>query len=135
MSTQLVLRAATAADLMTPGPVSLVASATAGEATYFLTTRGFGAAMVIDDAGRAVGVVTKTDLLIHTRERARGSEPDDTPVADVMTPAVFAVREDTPARTVIEHFLGLNVHHLFVTDAAGVVIGIISPVDVLKRLD
>ncbi|HUR53310.1 MAG TPA: CBS domain-containing protein [Gemmataceae bacterium] len=97
MSTPLVLRAATAADLMTPGPVSLAASATAGEATHYLTSRGFGAAVVIDDAGHPVGVVTKTDLLVHARERARGLEPDDTPVEDVMTPAGFAVREDAPA--------------------------------------
>ena len=134
MSTQLVLHAATARDLMTSDPVSLDVSATAGEATNFLTSRGFGAAVVIDIAGHPVGVVTKTDLLVHSRVRGACTEADDTPVGEVMTPAVFAVHEDAPVRSVVGQLLALNVHHLFVTDAAGVVVGVISPVDVLRKL-
>ena len=134
MSTPLTLRAATAADLMTHGPVSLPHTTTVSEAASFLTSRGFGAATVINDAGHPVGVVTKTDIVIHARERQLGIGPDDTPVTGVMTPVVFAVRTDTPVRSVIEQILGLNVHHLFVTDKSGVVVGVITPVDVLKNL-
>jgi CBS-domain-containing membrane protein len=131
MSNSLVLNAASAADLMTAGPVSLSASSTTAEATDFLATRHFGAAVVIDQGGHAVGVVTKSDLLIHARVR---SAADATPVRDVMTPAVLSVREDTPARSVVDQLLALGVHHLFVTDAAGTVVGVISPLDVLKKL-
>lgn len=129
---RLVLLADTAAQIMTPGPVSLHATATVGEAARFLTERGFGAAVVIDEAGHPLGVVTKTDLLVHTRERPPG--PDETRVTEVMTPAVFSVRPDTPAASVVEQLLALNVHHLFVADADGVIVGVISPVDVLKKL-
>lgn len=130
----LVLKANTAAEIMTPGPVSLHASATVEEATRFLTEKAFGAAVVIDEAGHPLGVVTKTDVLVHARQRRPGLEPDDTPVTEFMTPAVFSVRPDTPARSVVEQLLALNVHHLFVSDAAGVIVGVISPVDVLKKL-
>jgi CBS-domain-containing membrane protein len=130
----LVLRAQTAAEIMTPGPVSLAASDTVAEATAFLTERAFGAAVVIDDAGHPLGVVTKTDVLVHARQRKPGLEPDDTPVTEFMTPAVFSVRPDTPARSVVEQLLALNVHHLFVADPAGVIVGVISPVDVLRKL-
>jgi CBS-domain-containing membrane protein len=130
----LVLKANTAAEIMTAGPVSLHASATVAEATQFLTERAFGAAVVIDEAGHPLGVVTKTDVLVHARQRRPGLEPDDTPVTEVMTPAVFSVRPDTPARSVVEQLLALNVHHLFVADAAGVIIGVISPIDVLRKL-
>jgi CBS-domain-containing membrane protein len=130
----LTLRANTAADLMTAGPTALHATATVGEATTFLTERAFGAAVVIDEAGHPLGVVTKTDVLVHARQRKPGLEPDDTPVTEFMTPAVFSVRPDTPARSVVEQLLALNVHHLFVADAAGVIIGVISPVDVLRKL-
>ena len=133
MSTSLKLCAATAADLMTPGPVSLAVSASTAEATAFLTTRRFGAAVVIDEAGHPVGVVTKTDLLIHAR--VRGTVATNTPVCDVMSPAVFAVTTDAPVRTVVSQLLALQVHHLFVTDGAGVVVGVISPMDVLKHLN
>lgn len=132
--TPLTLKAAAAADLMTSGPTSLHATATVDEAVRFLTEKGFGAAVVIDDAGHPLGVVTKTDVLVHERQRKPGLEPDDTPVTEFMTPAVFSVRPDTPARSVVEQLLALNVHHLFVADPAGVIVGVISPVDVLKKL-
>jgi CBS domain-containing protein len=135
MAARLTLQADTARDLMTPGPVSLHAAATVVEAMSFLTARDFGAAMVIDEAGHPLGVVTKTDLLVHARERGPGLEPDDTPVSEVMTPAVFSVRDVATARSVVEQLLTLNVHHLFVTDPAGIVVGVVTPVDVVRHLD
>ena len=128
------LLADSARELMTPGPYSLTATSTVAQATAFLTDRGFGAAVVIDEAGRPLGVVTKTDLLIHTRERPAASGTDSATVRDVMTPAVFSVRVDTPARSVVEQMVALNVHHLFVVDGTGVVVGVVSPLDVLKKL-
>lgn len=134
MAALLTLLAETAADLMNTEPVSLAATATAAEAAEFLTARGYGAAVIIDDAGHPLGVVTKTDLLIHNRQHGGTLETDATRVPSVMTPAVFSVQQDTPASSVVAQFLALNVHHLFVTDRDGVLIGIISPVDVLKKL-
>ena len=132
MPPPLTLLADSARDLMTPGPVSINSTATVAEATAFLTGRGFGAALVIDDAGHPVGVVTRTDLLIHVRER--GTAGGQSPVRGVMTEGVFSVQETTPARSVVGQLVALNVHHLFVVDAAGVVVGVISTLDVLRRL-
>ena len=129
----LVLRAETARDLMTAGPVSLAEAATMAEAMTFLTDRGFGAAVVIDDAGHPLGVVTKTDILVHAKQHPAVGD-DSATVADVMTPAVFSVREDTSAESVVEQMLALNVHHLFVVDDAGVVVGVISPLDIVRQL-
>jgi CBS-domain-containing membrane protein len=134
MAAPLTLLADTAADLMTPGPVSLAAAATMAEAAAFLTARGFGAAVVIDSAGHPLGVVTKTDLLIHARQRGTPLETDTTQAQSVMTPAVFSVRRDTPASSVVAQFLALNVHHLFVTDPDGTLVGVISTIDVLRKL-
>src|SRR5262249_2802727 len=64
----LALRAETAADLMTPDPVSIGADATIKEAVAFLTDKGFSAAPVIDRAGRPVGVLSRSDVLVHDRE-------------------------------------------------------------------
>lgn len=129
----LVLKAATAAEMMNAGPVSIADTATVPEASAFLIERGFGAAVVIDPAGHPIGVVTKTDILLHARHH--GATPaDTTPVKAIMTPAVYSVRPETPARSVVEQLLELGVHHLFVTDSAGVVIGVVSPVDVLRKL-
>ena len=130
----MILRAETARDLMTAGPYSLADTDTVEQAATFLTERGFGAAVVIDQAGHPQGVVTKTDLLVHVRELAAGGKAEPGTVLDVMTPAVFSVRVETPVRSVIEQLVALNVHHLFVTDSAGVVVGVISPFDVIKKL-
>jgi CBS-domain-containing membrane protein len=134
----LVLDAEQAADLMNPRPVSVAATATAPEIIEVLTQRGFGAAPVIDERGRAAGVVSRADLLIHERERLRASGPphaaDRTTAVDLMTPAVFSVTPQTPAAKVIEQMLGFNVHQLYVVDDHGVLVGVIAAHDVLRRL-
>jgi CBS-domain-containing membrane protein len=57
-----------------------------------------------------------------------------TQVHDIMTPFVFAVGPQTPAATVVEAMLALAVHHLFVADPQGDILGVISTIDVLRRL-
>lgn len=128
------LRASSARELMTAGPYSLSGATTVEQAAVFLTERGFGAAVVIDEAGRPQGVVTKTDLVVHVRELTAAGQKGPTTVTQIMTPAVFTVREDTPARSVVEQLLALNVHHLFVVDSADIVVGVISPMDVIRHL-
>src|SRR6202011_2496057 len=65
---RLTLDAVTAADLMSDNPVSIRAEASVMEAVAMLTDRGFSAAPVIDEAGRPVGVLSRADLVTHTRE-------------------------------------------------------------------
>ena len=55
-------------------------------------------------------------------------------VRDIMTPGVFSVTPDTAADKVIEEMVSLNVHRLFVIDQEGVLVGVISALDVLRRL-
>lgn len=136
----MTLAAETAGDLMTPNPVSIDQDAALAEAIALVAERGCGAAPVIDEAGHPVGVVSRTDILIHQRERllaqssARPAAEDPTRVHDLMTPAVFSVSADVPARSVVEQLVALEVHQLFVVDESGALIGTISARDVLRRL-
>jgi CBS domain-containing protein len=157
----LTLHAETAEELMSPNPVSIRQEATIPEAVALLTDNGFSAAPVIDASGRPVGVLSRTDLLVHDREKAdyvaspreyyeqtdlkhrlAGNSSDGFQVvnvdrdviADVMTPVVFSVRLDTPANEVVYQLLKLKVHHLFVVDEAGALVGVISAMDVLRHL-
>src|SRR5437016_4635479 len=115
---RLALQADSAAELMTPNPVSVAEDATLREALTLFIDKGFSAAPVIDEAGRPVGVISRSDLLVHDRETAEylrkapeyyhqeelhtpSGEPlgkgfqvekvDRTSVRDLMTPAVFSV--------------------------------------------
>lgn len=157
----LMLTATTAAELMTPNPMSISQDATVKEAAAFLTDRGISAAPVIDDAGRPVGVVSRADIVLHLRQTAEylplvsgyyekadletlTGEPlppgfqveqtDRTQVRDIMTPAVFSVPEKAPAQQVVADMIDKKVHRLFVVDSSGVLVGVISALDVLRRL-
>jgi CBS-domain-containing membrane protein len=156
-----VLQADTAAEMMTPNPVSVSENATVREALALLIDKGFSAAPVIDMAGRPVGVLSQSDLLVHERESTdllkakpewyskaelktqqgealgRGyqvEKVDRTRVRDLMTPVVFCVAPETLASKVVADLLALKVHRLFVVDDNGVLVGVISTVDVLRHL-
>jgi CBS domain-containing protein len=158
---RLVLDAGKAADLMTPNPVSIRDTATVHEAVALLTDKGISAAPVIDDAGRPVGVLSRADILVHDREKAEYLVPvseyylqedlttgsgeslpegflvekvDDARVADLMTPVVFSVLPEAPPCRVVQDMLALKVHRLFVVGRDGVLIGVISALDVLRHL-
>lgn len=135
------LTATTAADLMALNPISVRKDLPVDEARAFLAAKEFRAAPVIDPAGRPVGVVSQSDFLIHERERVvylppEGGEaaPDPTLVADLMTPAVFTVPLNAPAIKVIQTMVGLRVHRVFVVDDGGILVGVVSAVDVLRHL-
>src|SRR5262245_11703445 len=134
-------RGATAADLMTPNPVSLQASAPVHEAVAFLTDTGYSAAPVIDDAGRAIGVISRTDIVVHDRARLEsltGPSPeapvDTARVRDLMTPTVFAVAPEVPATEAARRMADCNVHRLFVVDRDGILVGVLSALDLLRHL-
>jgi len=157
----LELQAECAADIMTENPVSVSENATLREAMAMLIDKGYSAAPVIDAAGRPVGVLSRSDLLVHDREsaehlreapeyydrhelKAPGGEPlgagyqvenvDKTLVRDLMTPAVFSVAPDTPVARVVSELLTLRVHRVFVVDNRNVLVGVISTMDVLRHL-
>jgi CBS-domain-containing membrane protein len=59
---------------------------------------------------------------------------DPTRVEEIMTPTVFAVKPNTPAAEVVRAMLDMHVHHLFVSDDEGTLVGVISSGDVLRHL-
>lgn len=126
----LVLRAQTAVELMTPNPLSIDQKATIAEAVAFLAKRGISAAPVIDEAGRPLGVVSRSDILIHYQSASAGR----TPVRALMTPTVFCAHPDASAQEVVEMMVDLGVRRLFVVDDGGVLVGVISALDVLRYL-
>lgn len=158
-NTRLTLRAETARDLMTENPISLRHDAAVREAVALMTDRGITAAPVIDDNGRPIGVLSITDILVHDRESAWHLKTDDptamgdlrrhghslpadfgievvdpATVEDLMTPAVFCVPLDATAAEVVNLMVKHQVHHTFVADREGTLVGVISTGDILRHL-
>jgi CBS domain-containing protein len=142
---RLPLELATARNLMTANPRSIDQSSTVRQAAEFLSAAGLSGAPVIDEAGRPVGVISRTDLLRHLgpgiHESADLKEAVNdrsgraaTPIHRIMTRAVFSVRPDTPAMKVIAKLTALEVGRLFVVDTYGVLLGVVSAFDLLRSL-
>jgi len=143
----------TAAEVMKTNPKSIRHTATIRNSNDFLSAYGIHAAPVIDDAGRPIGVVSRTDLLsfwgghrdrlaaLATGESALNStnaglyhSVGEPTVMKIMTPAVHCVPIDAPIPKIIEKFLKFEVRSLFVTDEHAVLVGVISIFDLLKSI-
>jgi CBS domain-containing protein len=140
------LDTATARNLMTRNPRSIRQTTSVEKAAELMSLKGISGAPVIDEAGRPVGVVSRTDVLRHLGRRsdfesspnrydlAEGlRERGGAPVSQIMTRAVFSVRPETPAAKVIAKMIALEVRRLFVVDRYGVLIGVISAFDLLRH--
>jgi CBS domain-containing protein len=137
---------------MTPNPKSINRHATVRETAEILHEHRLHVAPVIDEAGRPIGVVSRTDLLdywggrrdrltaLATGELNAASAPsseepgDELTVPEIMTPVVFGVPTNAPIASVVEKMIALEVRCLFVTDADGVLVGTISVFDILRHL-
>ncbi len=108
---------------------------------------------VVNDEGRPIGVVSKTDVLRHLHERGdapdlEDSQPaadvaalgpgvhavraDATTVKDIMMPVVFAVTLDTPIVQAAALMAGEGIHRLAIVDDEVTVVGIVSTLDIVR---
>lgn len=152
----LILRARTAGEIMTPQPLSIYDKMPAQQAAAFLAEKSFSAAPVVDKSGRVVGVISRTDIAQEYAARAtpdyhhtvqtqtesgdvRGTvfykeQSEDKLVGEIMRPMAVAVPPETPISRVIALMLTEDIHRVFVTDSDGKLIGVVSGVDILRRL-
>ncbi|HET9992623.1 MAG TPA: CBS domain-containing protein [Kofleriaceae bacterium] len=122
--------------LMTPSPATIRDTATAVEAAAAMQRLGLRHLPVVDAGGKLVGMLSDRDLrgpMIGTAHDRPALEPT-TPVATLMTRDVVTATPSDElgqvARRIIEHRIGA----VPIVDAAGIPQGIISYVDVLRRL-
>jgi CBS domain-containing protein len=125
----LTLEAKTAEELMTPNPVSISEHAAIIDAASVLSNREFSALAVINEAGRPVGVISRTDIV-----RCEAKPSTTTDVREIMTAIVVSVRPEDPAWEVIAKMVAFKLHRLFVVDKTGVLIGVISTFDIVRKL-
>lgn len=154
------MRPITAADLMNPRVLTVRVDLTVRELANVLVENEISGAPVEDRSGKLVGVVSLTDIaaaLADGEEDGEGERGDfflsewaddgmsreeieelgldeaELMVAEIMTPEVFAVREDTPVSEIAEAMIQNHVHRILVTREDRVV-GIISTSDLLGLL-
>ena len=115
-------------EVMT-GDVLCVRPAVSIEAVAeLLTEHGITGVPVVDESGRAIGIISKTDL-VQARHDRLGAV-----AADIMMPIAFTL----PENATLSHAAALmayeGIHRLPVVAADGSVVGIVSAMDVVRWL-
>lgn len=143
-----------ARDIMTRGVYAVTETTSIETLTRLLRDHAISGVPVLNRQGWPVGVVSIYDL-VH--QGGRESDPESPAsqywnsgsqlprgfhelpssgvhltVRDIMTPAVFAVEEDTPLSEVCEYFLRGQIHRLLVT-SQGELSGIITSSDLIAE--
>lgn len=95
-----------------------------------LVERGVSGAPVVDDWGRVLGVVSKTDLVEHEVTSERGKHS----VADIMMPMVFTLPPEAPIGQAAALMAYEGVHRVVVVDHKGCVVGLVSTLDIARWL-
>ena len=93
-----------------------------------MTEEGFGSVPIVDHDQRLLGIVSEFDLLHAIKEKKSLS---GVLAQDVMTPAPFTVRPETPAMDIIDRLEGKHLIRMPVVNEEGKLLGVVARRDVL----
>jgi CBS domain-containing protein len=139
---------ATVRDVMTTRVIAVHKDASFKEMAAMLRSSRISAFPVVDEAGRVIGVVSEADLLVKEAVQADGTgvlaalrhwREDDkaagVTAGDLMTRPAITIRPDALVTEAARLMYDRRVKRLPVVTAAGLLVGIISRVDVLGVFD
>jgi CBS-domain-containing membrane protein len=135
----LTLRLSTAAELMTPNPLSNKQGDSLQTVAALLSFHELDAAPVTDDAGRLVGLVS-AEACAAWEAYSRRSSPhgwsaadlDETDISEIVSPIVKHVRDDATPQEVIAMLSQQKARRAYVVNSADELVGVISVTDVLR---
>jgi CBS domain-containing protein len=94
--------------------------------------RAVGSLVVVNEAGRVIGIVTDRDLV--SRVLAKGRLPEATPVHEIMTLNPKTITEQSPIKLALSIMHGGRFRRIPVVDQQDKLVGLISLDDVLMSL-
>lgn len=137
-------------DVMTPSPKRTKPDASLDQVLDVLLKSDFTGLPVVDDKQRPIGIITDGDLLyragipIRVRLLAEFDKDDVQTVKrgvshrlakEIMTAPVVAVEQDQFLFEAVEIMLKRGLRRLPVVDAKGVLVGILSRIDIFKAIN
>jgi CBS-domain-containing membrane protein len=130
-----------ALNIMTPDPATLTEDATVRDAVQMLQALEIRHLPVTNAQREVVGMVSDRDLRALAVPRVVSDDwlgefrvALETEVGQIMSSDVVAVEEETPTAEIIDLMLEHKVGAVPVVDADGVLVGIVSYMDVLRGL-
>ncbi|MBX3261812.1 MAG: CBS domain-containing protein [Labilithrix sp.] len=121
----------TVADIMTKSVVTLSPFEPLAQAADTLAMMGVSGAPVCDAGARAIGVFSKSDVVGGLVE---GRLRPDAVVKDHMTKVTVSLRAGDPVTRAVSVMAERSIHRLLVVDDDEHVVGILSPLDILKAI-
>lgn len=115
-------------DAMQTDLITVTPQTTLRQVQQLLREHRFSGTPVLED-GRLVGIVSIEDIINALDQGYIGD-----PVGNRMTRDVVTIRDNSPLRRAVEYFQKYAFGRLPVVDAAGSVVGILTPADVVMRL-
>jgi CBS domain-containing protein len=112
-------------------PVVTRPDATLRETAHQLWEEGVGAAAVVEDEDRVVGIISERDIVARL---AHGADPDATAVEQTMTRTVISARPDDRLLDVVLLMTDTGVRHVPVIDEDGEMSGMVSIRDMVRPL-
>jgi CBS domain-containing protein len=128
----------TAAEVMTPDPVSARPATSLAEAARLMLDLGLKRLPVVD-GGRLVGLVSRIDLLrtvadtVPDENRPAGARDPHT-AGDAAAVDVPVVHLDTPVADVLDAVVSTRLNRAVVVDERRRVLGVVSDAELLRRL-
>ena len=102
-------------------PVAVGVNASLAEGLQLMQARGTGSVMVLDEAGRAVGILTRHDLLPRVALRQPPLDIARTPIAEVMSSPVHTVEAHRPVQDAALAMARHGIRHVPITQDGRVV--------------
>lgn len=151
----------TAKEIMTGNPVTVKSNESIKDIFNLLNDRGFSAIPVVNDKENLIGVLSQTDIvrfvsnklydvsrLLHSYQGADLDLPlrdvinqlheardiNQTTIKEIMTRFIFSVNINTPVIEIVREMSNKKIHRVYVVDNSGILIGVISTLDIMKAL-
>ncbi|MFT5489490.1 MAG: CBS domain-containing protein [Alphaproteobacteria bacterium] len=117
-------------DLMRSPPVFVAPEMTALDAISTMNEAGIGA-LLIGDSADPVGIVTERDIVRLIAQA--GSSALSQPVSEAMSSPVVTLPASSPVYRAVARLQRLGFRHIPATDAQGLIAGVVSARDLLRR--
>jgi len=144
-------------DFMTREVFCITTATTLQDIAELIVSKRIGGVPVIDESGKLVGVVSKTDLLTHGLEpelqsllndkskkemvkelfdfdNLLGPEPSKITVEQIMQTQVVTAPKETKITKLVKMMLEHKIHRIVITEKDRV-IGIVTTMDILRMID
>lgn len=117
-------------DVMTRDVVCIAADASVADAVRVLASSCVGGLPVLDPLGRAVGMLSESDVLDVVAQRG---DVTGLAVSEVMTAPAIVVREGDSVDQAARVLVAGDFHRVPVVSGSGLVVGVVSTLDLLRE--